>query len=58
MYFTPMVLTAFYMDTYNLGWSCKDKDMGTERFNMPDMISQVLRIAKVSSEQELAQYGK
>ncbi len=49
---------SFYMDTYNLGWSCKDKDMGTDQFNMPDMISQVLRIAKVSSEQELAQYAK
>ncbi len=49
---------SFYMDTYNLGWSCKDKDMGTDRFNMPDMISQALRIAKVSSERELIQYGK
>ena len=49
---------SFYMDTYNLGWSCKDKDMSTSRFNMPDMISQALRVARVSSERELAQYGK
>ncbi len=49
---------SFYMDTYNLGWSCKDKNMSTDRFNMPDMISQALRAAKVSSERELAQYGK
>lgn len=39
MYFTPTVLTAFYIDTYNFRWSCKDKDMGTDWFNMPDMIS-------------------
>lgn len=47
---------SFYMDTYNLGWSCKDKNMGTDRFNMPDMISQALRITRTSSESELAQY--
>ncbi|WP_251500721.1 PolC-type DNA polymerase III [Otoolea muris] len=47
---------SFYMETCNLGWACKDKNMSTDRFNMPDMISQALRIAKVSSERELAQY--
>ncbi len=47
---------SFYMDTCNFGWSCKDKNMGTDRFNMPDMISQALKIAKASSERELAQY--
>lgn len=49
---------SFYMETYNLGWSCRDKDMGTDKFNMPDMISQALKTARVGSERELAQYGK
>lgn len=47
---------SFYMETYNLSWNCKDKTMSTDRFNMPDMISQALQIAKCSSEKELAQY--
>ena len=47
---------SFYMDTYNLGWSCKDKNMSTDKFNMPDMISQALKMAGASSERELAAY--
>ena len=47
---------SFYMETYNLGWSCKDKAMSTDRFNMPDMISQALQFARCSSEKELAKY--
>jgi len=47
---------SFYMDTYNLGWSCKDRNMSTDKFNMPDMISQALKMAKASSERELAAY--
>ena len=44
------------MDTYNYGWSCKDKNMSTDKFNMPDMISQALKMAGASSERELAAY--
>lgn len=47
---------SFYMETYNLGWNCKDKTMSTDRFNMPDMISQALQMTKCRSEGELAQY--
>lgn len=47
---------SFYMETYNLGWNCKDKAMTTDRFNMPDMISQALQMTKCCSERELAQY--
>jgi len=47
---------SFYMDTYNLGWSCNDKNMSTDKFNMPDMISQALKMARASSERELAMY--
>lgn len=47
---------SFYMDTYNFGWSCKDKNMSTDKFNMPDMISQALKMAGASSERELAAY--
>lgn len=49
---------AFYMDTGNLGWACADKNMSTDRFNMPDVVSQALRAAHVGSERELAQFGK
>lgn len=53
---TPDV--TFYMDVSSLQWSCKQKDIDTDRFNMPDIISQALRLAHVSSERELAQYQK
>ena len=53
---TPDV--TFYMDASTLQWNCKQKDIDTDRFNMPDVISQALRFAHASSEKELAQYQK
>lgn len=53
---TPDV--TFYMEIPSLQWNCKQKDIDTDRFNMPDVIAQVLKIARVSSEQELTKYGK
>lgn len=49
---------AFFMDVATLEWKCKDRGMSTDRFNMPDMISQALRLARAKNERELAQYGK
>lgn len=49
---------SFYMETYNLGWNCKDKTMSTDQFNMPDVISQALQLTGCRSERELAQYNK
>ena len=53
---TPDV--TFYMEIPSLQWNCKQKDIDTDRFNMPDVIAQVLKIARVGSEQELTKYGK
>ena len=46
---------TFFMDVKNKQWSCKDKK-SCDRYNMPDMISQALAIAKCRSEEELAEY--
>lgn len=53
---TPDV--TFYMEIPSLQWNCKQKEIDTDRFNMPDVIAQVLKIARVGSEQELTKYGK
>ena len=48
---------TFYMNVSTLGWELKDKG-STDNFNMPDMISQALALARVNSEEELARYQK
>lgn len=53
---TPDV--TFYMEIPSLCWCCKQKDIDTDRFNMPDIISQALQLAHVRSEQELAKYTR
>lgn len=45
---------TFYMDAYKLEWRCKKKEQSTSVFNMPDMVSQALKLAGVQTEKELA----